>query len=380
MSFRTLIALAALAPLSATAVTYVDIPVTGARDHAFDPAGNLYITAGNRLLRYDIGDCTLFARGLGTSLQGVDISGDGRYIAVADHGLLGGTAHVFLYDTQYLTGTRAPARISYAPYSLESGSFMVAFSASNQLYISGRFAGSGWVPLRRYDPIATTMTTVRSVRQDTMLAMNREGNRLALVEADISSGPVRVLDAANGLQLGTANMNWFGFEVAIDGGGTRVVSPSYNGAFVYDLVGSSLVQAGLIGQYADNGPAAAVFSPDSELLVTTSYSRTTSSLGGLRLYDAASLAHVMTLDPYLWSTTGNHAMGQGRLTVSHDGRWLAATQSGRVRLYDVSAELGTDDPTGGPSCATTSIAPFRDVMQRRDAWQYDRYGNASAGP
>lgn len=349
--------LAALAvPGISGAVTYVDIPVPSARDHAFDADGNLYITAGNRLLRYDTQLCVLRATALGADLQGIDVSPDGRYMAVADRGLIGGQAHVFIYDT---FGSRTPRRIDYAPVSLESGSFMVAWSATNQLYISGTFAGSGWLPLRRFDLANNTMHTMNTVTRETMLATSHDRRWLAMAEAGISSGPIRVLDTITNQYRASVNMNWYAFEVAIDGGGTRVVAPSYNGAFVYAVGSDAMTQMGVLGQYARHGPISAAFSPDSSLIVTANYSHGGPSLGGVYLYDASTSAPVMTLDPYAWGWIGNWGLRTGRITLSSDGRWLAATQEGRVRLYDVGAELGDSTLLGTSECATSSVAPRR---------------------
>ena len=42
-----------LVSMNCMAATYVDLPLTDVKDHAFDKFGFLYITAGNRLMVYD---------------------------------------------------------------------------------------------------------------------------------------------------------------------------------------------------------------------------------------------------------------------------------------------------------------------------------------
>ncbi|UXI67925.1 WD40 repeat domain-containing protein [Tahibacter amnicola] len=362
LSIRTLAGTCAAALCGlANAATYVDVPVTGARDHAFGPNGMLYITAGAKLHRYDTATCQLLPPiALGQQLVGVDVSIDGRFVAVADRAVENGKVHVYVYDG---FGSRLPRKVEYPADFGENGSFMVAWMADSSLLISGSYSGSGWVPLRRYEPTPGTVTTIGRVQQNSMLAASRDGMTAAIAESNISSGPVHAWDLDTTAIGASARMNWFAFEAAIDANGSRIVSPSYNGAYVYERVGNQLVETGRIGQYAEWGPLSAVFSPDAKRLVTADYGWSYgvgAAQRGVKIYDADSLTLLSTIDPYPFPWNGNHALGQGRLTLSRDGHWLAATINGAVRLYDVHEELGTDRK---PVSACATKTPSADSLR-----------------
>lgn len=346
---------------TANAATYVDLSITNAKDHAF--VGNtLYVTSGTQLHRYDLSTCSLASPlSLGQQLMGVEASPDGRYLAVANSGLADGNVRVFLFDA---FGARTPRTLSYPAAFGEGGSYMVSWEGNASLLISGRYDGSGWTPLRRYDVASGTLTQIRSVRQDTMLAASRNYQTTALVESNISSGPVHLLDAGGSNVGASATTSWFVFEVAANSDGSRVIVPTYDGAYFYQRQGSALSRTGTIGVYADYGPVAAAFSPDDRRLVTANYAWTANpTRQGVLLYDAQMLTRITTLDPYPFGSTGNHALGAGRLTLSRDGNWLAVTLNDRVRLYDVHAELG--DPNRAPSSCTAPVPTFDDYADER---------------
>jgi WD40 repeat protein len=349
---------------TADAATYVDLFIANARDHAFD--GNLlYVTSGAQLHRYDLSSCTLYPPlTLGQQLIGIEASPDGRYVAVANDGIVNGNVRVFLFDK---FGQRAPRIVSYPAAFGENGSYMVSWEGNSSLLISGTYGGSGWTPLRRYDVATGALMQVRSVRQSTMLAAAANGQTTALAESNISSGPVHVLDAGGG-NGASANTNWFLFEVAANSDGSRLIVPTYGGAFLYQRQDTALSQTGTIGAYADHGPVAAAFSPDDDRIVTASYAWTANpTRQGILLYDAQTLARISTIDPYPFGWTGNGALGAGRLTLSRDGNWLAATLNDRVRLYDVHNELGDADRT--PSGCTAAVPTFDDYAEERTLQQ-----------
>lgn len=343
----------------ASAATYRDLPITGARDHAF--AGNLlYVTSGTQLHRFDLSSCTqLSPRTLGQYLLGVDASPSGRYLAVANGGLVQGNVQVFVYDQ---LGERKPRTVTYPPSFGETGSFMVSWENDSSLLISGSFGGSGWTPLRRYVPATGALTEVRTVTQNTMLSASFNQQVTALAESNISSGPVHVMDAGGNVTASN-NTGWFMFEVAPNSDGRRVVAPSAAGAFVLERQGNALVQTGLIGAHAKYGPVSAAFTPDDRYIVTANYASTANPVQqGVMLYDAATLNRITTIDPYPFSWTGNGALRAGRLTLSRDAKWLAVTLNDRVRLYDVHTELGVPAPA---SSCTLPVPKYEDYAAER---------------
>lgn len=345
------IALACLGalPSLAMAATYIDIPLTAVKDHAFDKHGFLYITSGNRLMVYDTQACELFERFVADEpLIGIDVSPDNSWFAVAAQGIENGQAKFYYTNRHY---HRRFIAQYYPSVSLESGSYMPIWTAENQLFVTGTFSGSGWVPLREFSFSPKGFASVASVQQNSMLAYSHNSNIIAVAESNISSGPIRALDSSSGQFVASANLNWFVYEVAINRDGTRFIAPTYNGAYVLDRMGPNLVEVGRIGQYADHGPVSAAFSPDSSRLFTANWSWNTPAQRGLKMLDAQTLQPLAQIDSYSFPSSGNQALGQGRLTMDGNGRWLAATIATGVRLYDVSAELGLGNKS---SCATQS--------------------------
>jgi hypothetical protein len=369
------LACASSASIASTAATYVDLPIADARDHAF-VNDVLYVTTDTRIHRYDLKSCeALPPIDVGTRLRGIDASQTGRFLAVADNALDAGSAHVFLID---LAEAGVPVPVSWPAAFGESGSFMVAWSANDYPTISGSYNGSGWVPLRRYDPNTGAMATLTSVRQNTMLAASGDGELIAVAESNSSAGPVSVWTPVPPLRLANADVNRFVFEIAADDYGTRVVVPTYYGAYVMARSGhgTALTSTGIIGQYANWGPLSVVVPPGGTQFISADWGWNSTN-AGLKIYDAKTLALIKRVDAYPFPWNGNHALGQGRLTLSRDTRWLAATIAGGVRLYDLIdepvdrfGELG--EAPAAPSCGT--LHAFKRAADSIDTRIFDADG------
>ncbi len=363
---------ALLAPTLATAATYVDIPLTSVRDHAFTKDGYLLITAGNSLKEYDLATCslnTLFDGG--GQLYGVDVSPDDTRIAVASRGVDQGNVK-FLHTYRYQWRGYLPW--SYPRTSLEDGSYMPAFTSGGQLLLSGTFAGSGWTPLREFDLQAGSSVTRGSVRQDSMLVGGMQTSIIGIAEANISSGPVRAYSTRFASVMATFNTGWFMFELAMNPKGSRFVAPSYAGAFVLDLENGSFADVGRIGQYASHGPLSAVFSPDSTKLITANWSFNLPAERGVRILDAQTLQTLSVIDNYPFSWSGNSALGPGRLTLSRDGNWLAVTIANGVRLYDIGQELNGRSFAGCAHQPIDTRAPVAPAGPQLSPADFDSYG------
>lgn len=334
---RSFVALGlALASAASSAAVYVDLPIADARDHAF-VGDTLYVTADTRLHRYDLKRCTpLPPIALDSPPAGIDASANGRWIAVAGQGVSADKAHFYLIDRDD-GGT--PRKIEFPAAFYESGTYMVAWTAGDVLSITSSFAGSGWVPLRRYDPHTGAIDQVRGVRQDSMIAASGDGALLALAESNISSGPAFLWNPDAAQYAGGIDLYWFVFEIAADDTANRVVVPTYGGAHVLSRDGrnGALAQVGTIGQYASWGPLSVVAPPGGTQFVTADWDWN-GTRQGVNIYSARTLALQKRVDNYPFPWSGNGALSQGRLTLSRDTRWLAATIAGGVRLYDLANE------------------------------------------
>jgi len=69
-------------------------------------------------------------------------------------------------------------RVNFQRPSMKSGESLAVCSClggDGAAFITSRFAGSGWVPLRRYDPVSGLTTTIASPRTDSMVSASGDG-------------------------------------------------------------------------------------------------------------------------------------------------------------------------------------------------------------
>jgi hypothetical protein len=312
---------------------YMVVPVSGRVDHVFDDNGLIYVTAGSTIVRYDLINRQLLSPfNIGGTLAGIDISPDGHTLAVADLDTYGFSSKLHLVDVQ----TGIDSTISFPLSSLESGTFMAVWGGDSRILVSSTFAGSGWVPLRRYDPSTGVTEVVGTINQDSMLSASADLTTIGLVEGNSSDGPVSAYSASSGSIVATTTTNRFLFELAVDPSGRQFAVPSYAGMAIYDLSASTFQLRATIGQNASHGPIGVVYSPVSNHLFTAEYDFSATE-AGVKVYDTTNLTLVQSLDTYPFDWTGNHAFADGRTKISRDGRWLGVSADSTVRVYDVSS-------------------------------------------
>jgi hypothetical protein len=311
-----------------TGVTFLPIP--GRRDMAYDGAHHiLYVTAGASLVRYDVAAKQFLTPvTLGGTLQCIAISPDGRTLAVADAASTAANTWIHQYDIASGTDTL----VNFTKASGESGTYSVAYGSDGKVLVTSGYAGSGWAPLRRYDPVAGTSTTIGNPRQNTMLSASGDRNTIAMVEANISSGPLNRYSVATGQVTQGAGTGWFVFEVGTSRDGSQYAVPTYNGTYVYD---SQFQQVAKVGTYASNGPIGVAYSPTADVVYFSWYSWQTAS-DEVVAYSTTTFAPIESFHvggQFNW--IGNGALGEGRLKTSDDGRLLFATVDDGVSIINV---------------------------------------------
>jgi hypothetical protein len=308
------------------------VSVPGRIDHVISNS-ILYVTSGATVVRYDLNHHqSLSSFNIGGNLAGVDISPDGRTLAIADMSTYGTTCVVHVVDVA--TGVDSP--VSFPLAFAESGTYMVVWAGESQLLVSSLFAGSGWVPLRRYDLGTGQTQTIATITGGSMLAASVNLTNVGVAQADISSGPVSAYSVSSGSIVATTDTDWFMFEVSVSPDGTQFFAPSYHGAFVFDLVASAFQPRTILGQYASHGPIGGVYSPISPHLFTAEYDYSAAA-PGVKVYDASTFVLVQSVDTYPFNWTGNGSFNDGRTKISDDGHWLGVSAGSTVRIYDVSA-------------------------------------------
>lgn len=317
---------------SSALAEYVPLSIRGTRDFVFDREGVLYVsTASGDILRYDTQAASFLAPfKIGSPLLGIDLSPDGKTLAVADSTRQGSKVRIHLVDST--TGVSQP--VSFDSYISDSGTYMVAWGSNGQVFVSGDYQGSGVVKLRRYDPQTNTTTDLGIITERTMLTASADRNTIAIAEANTSGGPITAFGVESDVAQAHADVRQYLFEIAVDRDGDRFLVPTARGAYVYDNIDGDLERQSLI-ETPSGRILAAVFSPVNDVFFTTEMTWA-GSAHGVHVYDANTLALIGTIDSYPFEWHFFEPLGAGRMEISPDGRQLVVAVESGVRVYDVS--------------------------------------------
>ena len=218
-------------------------------DMVHDPARDiLYITSGSNVLRYHLGsDAFLAPFQLSGSLRGIDLSPDGNKLIVADGSRSETNVWVHVIDLPSGASTRA-----FFPRAFyEGGTYAVAFGADGAALITSNFEGSGWVPLRRFDPATGAAREISSTTSRIVFSFYlTQSFRNIGYEVKDESGAVRsrqILPAPpkedsgeSHLSLSTADLKPAEYEIRFWGVGDSGESPIGQSKFKIENAGSSL--------------------------------------------------------------------------------------------------------------------------------------------
>jgi DNA-binding beta-propeller fold protein YncE len=294
--------------------------------------GLLYITTtGGLVQRYDpVSNTLLTPFDLGGILEGIDISPDGKKLAVADAQY--STNRIWFWQIDLTTG--ASQKVFLTRSSGEGGTYSVAYGCDGTLFITSTYEGSGWTPLRRWFPASGTVNTLTTITQDCMLSASADRTLVSFEESNISDGgfggfQVRAnkLIMCTGYDNGTGGYN---YDIATNRNGTEVVIPLGGVAFVCD---GNMDGTGMVSGSSGNGPFTAVFSPVSDV-VYFSWVGTSQ----IRAYNAITLRFISTVDA--GSTFGFPAgFSSGRMKLSGDGSRLFVSVPGGVQSIPVSVTV-----------------------------------------
>src|SRR5262245_39099706 len=309
------------------------IPAPARIDIVYDsPRDVLYITNGDSVLRYHLGSNAFLPPFTiqGGNLSGIDLSPDGNTLVVTDKRRLDPNVWVYVIDLP----TQQTRQVLMTRSFMEGGTYAVAYAKDGTVLLTSIFEGSGWIPLRRLNPITGAWTELAQVRNNSMVTSSGDLSIVGYAEADSSDGPFgryRVADANLLKKFGyTDGTAWYNYEIGVNSNGTQYAIPTYNGTYICD---ANLVKYNLIGQYAGPQPIGVVYHP-VENTVYFAWSGTTE----VRAFDTNTFAQTAAYDfEHTFVNTGNWAFTQGRLKMARDGSLLFSTVDGGVRylrLYD----------------------------------------------
>ncbi len=239
------------------------IPAAERVDMVHDSAGDvLYISAGGSVLRYELATGLFLPPfELGGNLAGLDLSPDGSTLVVADVQYSPNEVWVHVVDLE----SGASRKATFPRGFYEAGTFTVAFGDDGNVLITSTYEGSGWVPMRRYNPATGEWSELGSVRQNTMLASSADGSVIGFAESNLSDGPVgryRVLDGdllrKSGYSDGTGAFN---YEIGANRNGTQYAVPTGAGTVIFD---ANLAKIGTVGEDAGPQPIGVVYHPTAD--------------------------------------------------------------------------------------------------------------------
>ncbi len=227
------------------------IPAAGRVDMVPDPTDQtLYIsTTAGTVLRYDLAtDAFLSPYTLGGSLEGIDISPDGKTLVVADAAYGSTTNHIDVVNLATGRSQQIPLALSFG----EAGTYSVAFTNDSSVLVSSNFAGSGWAPLQLVNLTTGSSTTLATIRQSSMLAASADHSVVAFEQSNISSGPVELYNVSNGtitlpgnLLGGITSGSVDGWQASLSVSGNEVVLTVVPEPGTLALLGVSFI--GLLG-------------------------------------------------------------------------------------------------------------------------------------
>jgi hypothetical protein len=257
--------------------------------------------------------------------MGMDLSADGRWLAVADRTHSETELWIHVVDLQ--DGT---FRKLIAPGGgLSGGTYAVAFGANGWVLVSAEFEGSGWVQLRRFEPATGQLVVLGEVRQDTMLAASGDRTRLGYAEANISDGRwgryTFATDAMERREWYENGTSWFNYEIGTNRTGSQFAIPP---TAARSSTNDAFVKVATVGTYAGPQPIGVAYHP-VENRVYFPWATTSE----VKVYDTTTFTEVGSYDfQYTFTNNGNWAFVNGRTRLSIDGSLLMVTVDGGVRF------------------------------------------------
>lgn len=297
------------------------------------------------VVRYHVGSGTYLPRIPITGwLLGLDISPDCSTLLVCDDAHTENQVWIHNVNLEPLEVTK----VTFPRAFYEDGTFAVAFGQDGTAFFTTGFEGSGWTPMRRYNPVTGAWSVaIESVRQHTMVSASADGTTIAFVESNSSAGPVGKIDVATGAVIYVQGTGWFNFEVGINRSGSQMVVPTYNGTYVYD---GSVQRQTRVGVYADEQPIGQAYHPFEDIVYFAWADWNNTNSRYVKAHRTSDFSELGQWDfESVFNHTGNGAYTEGRLRIARDASYLFSTVDNGVRF----ASLGSHRPVANGAIVRT---------------------------
>jgi uncharacterized repeat protein (TIGR01451 family) len=304
------------------------IPFGGAADIVPDSArGLLYISWESQVYRYDlINGVFLSSFNLGGNLRGIDISPDNNTLLVTDITYGNGSNWVWVIDLP-------SGSVSQAFFPYEPGTWAVAFGGDGAALITSEFSGSGWAPMRRYDPVTGASAVVGNPRQDSMVSGSGDGRTIAVAESNESPAPFDKYDVAKQMITATVSFGSFLFDGAANRDGSQFLGLASTGTY---LINSNFTQVTTVPT-----SIGAAYHPQADMMFLAVAS--SSNLLALETHTLAAITNYVFGNEVLPGVgVFQQAFQQGRVRVSRDGNNVFVTGNSGIQWISRGTGLPAD--------------------------------------
>jgi len=227
-------------------------------DIAYDTTQQvLYISGNDTVRRYDmVNKKFLTPISLGGHTLGMDISADGKLLAVANSSTGTDYSIIDIIDLRDLSSKR----VRFDLVAGEGGTFAVAFDMQGGILVSNQAGGStgGWTSLKKYNSFTKKTTTFGLTSYNSMLTPSIDRKIVAV--AGPSSGPASnlgIYKAGDESYVADKSSTYHNFEVGVSYSGKQITALTLSGAVIIDAKKSFPI----IGDPASILPMGVAYSP-----------------------------------------------------------------------------------------------------------------------
>jgi hypothetical protein len=330
--------------------------IDGARDCVFDPRRQrLYVTDDQHLIVLDAKNRkTVKAIDLPGKVRACDITPDFKHLAVAPFS----GQFLFWIDLDDLEITQ----VRFKCDATETGVYDLCVGVDgsvlfSMVFLNSEGAASGWVKLRRFDPISMAVTVVGGVRMDTVVSASGDRRYAAVAEGNISSGPLRLYDFEEKKLRDVTQTQTFNYEIACSAGARYFARPHRTGCDLYDSGGARL------GNVAGKSVICAAFHPKADRLFVMrdgestiqEYVLPSQKLANEYLLQKAVAIAGKASDHVVANIHTNRNLSIGHISRVHSVHYKAF-ESGRIRTSEDGERVFAVVPTGVYMFATKEPA------------------------
>ncbi len=299
---------------------------------------------------------------VGTSLGGMDLSQDGRYlVAVERTYATNGTGYearvIATVHVLDLTTGQVRNYTTNAPSGGDGPFYDAVFTADGKILLSQTYQGSGWEPITVLDPVSGAFTRgTQTYYQDGVFSASADGTKVIFAPQGISSLPIYIYKSGVGIVVDHGS---YDDDVSGYHGGIQAISPAgdlvFQSGVLYD---GDLKFKGMLSTLQKEPISAngAVFSPDGKsLYVLNGYDAQVVQLStadwSIQRTFSSGLAKS---DPYSSLFSGG-AYGD-RLSVSADGQYLLVLSDKVLNAISLAAVVATGGSDGNDTLAGDASA------------------------